>query len=197
MPVLITLESTLVWPEGRPILGPGGEPVDRILKPVNSWVKQFPQILKAGYQSSNEANVLDVGAVARTVDHDGLPQFDASAPAGDDTHGILVGTSTTAPTSTDTDLNIQIADGSAAGQLDYQAMIFPSIVVIAGGRRAVCSRQLDNNSGGLITVEEIAIVVRQATTSGVELFLILHDLITSAIADGTARVFTYNLEFLV
>ena len=61
----------------------------------------------------------------------------------------------------------------------------------------VLSRQFDNNSGGLITVEEVAVVVRMATTAGAQLFLILHDLITSAVADGTSRVFTYNLEFLV
>ena len=197
MPLLITIESVLVGPDGRPMLGPDGEPVDRIVKPTNSWLKQWPQTMKAGMQESSEAGVLDTGSVSRTAIQTPDPQFDASAQAGDNTHGIQVGTSTTAPTSTDNVLGALIASGAGAGQLDYQSHLTPALIAITGGRRVVQSRQVDNNSGGLITVEEIGLAVRQNTTTGVQTFLILRDLITSAIPDGTSRVFTYNLDFLI
>ena len=197
MPLFITLESTLVDRQGNPILGPDGKPVDRILTPTHSWIKQFPLIMKSSMQESSESGALDTSNAAKTVDRTPDPVLDASAPASDDTHGILVGTSTTAPTENDFDLNAQIADGAGAGQLEHQVMIFPVLVNIAGGRRVVCSRQFDNDSGGLITVEEIGMVVRQRTTVDISLMLILHDLITQAIADTTSRVFTYNLEYLV
>ena len=200
MPLLITLESTLVGPKGRPILGPDGEPVDRILKPVNSWVKQFPQILKMSMQHIDELGVLDTSNVSQTITHDPVPQMEADAAAGNDSFGVLVGTSTTAPTSTDVALNAKIAAGAGAGQLDYQAVLTNaglSPISITGGFRVPLSRQVDNNSGGGITVEEIGLVVEHRILAGTAFFLILHDLITSVIPDGTSRVFTYNLDFLV
>lgn len=197
MPLFITLESTLVDRHGNPILAPDGKPVDRILQPTHSWVKQFPAIMKSSMQEISEAGVFDTAGAARTVDRTPDPILDASAPAGDDDHGILVGTSTTAPTEDDTNLNTKILEGTAAGQLEHQVMIFPALVNITGGRRVVCSRQFDNNSGGSITVEEIGMAVRQRTTVDISFMLILHDLITQIIADATSRVFTYNLEYLV
>ena len=202
MPLFIVVESTLVDRDGEPILGPDGMPVDHIIKPTNSWVKQFPQIMKSSMQEASEGPALDTSGASLTIDRTPDPFLDASAPAADDTHGIQLGTSVVAPTSTDNALGALIASGAGAGQLDYQAQLWPgdattAIVAIAGGSRVVGSRQVDNNSGGLITVEEIGLAVRQRTTTGIFFFLILHDLITSAIADGTSRVFTYNLEYLV
>ena len=197
MPLFISIESTLVDRDGKPILDSDGKPVDHIVKPTNSWVKQFPQIMKSCMQESSDGPALDTSGASLTVDRTPDPFLDASAAAADNTHGIQLGTSAVAPTSTDNTLGALIASGAGAGQLDYQVMLFPLVVSIVGGRRVVCSRQVDNNSGGLITVEEIGIAVRQRTTTGVFLFLILHDLITSALADGTSRVFTYNLEYLV
>lgn len=197
MPLFITLESTLVDRQGNPILGPDAKPVDRILKPTHSWVGNFPRIMKSSMQEISESGGLDTSNAARIIDRTPDPILDASSLAGDDTFGLLVGTSTTAPTENDFDLNTKILEGTAAGQLEHQVMIFPVLVNIAGGRRVVCSRQFDNNSGGLITVEEIGMVVRQRTTVDISLMLILHDLITQAIADATSRVFTYNLEYLV
>lgn len=198
----IILESTLVDRDGNPILGPDGRPVDRIVKPTNSWVKQFPQIMKSCMQEISEAGVLDTTGASLTVDRTPGPILDASPAAGDNTHGIQVGTSNVAPTSTDNALGALIASGSAAGELDYQVQLWPgtastALIAIAGGVRIVGSRQVDNNSGGLVTVEEIGLAVRQRATTGIFFFLILRDLITSAIADGTSRVFTYNLEYLV
>lgn len=197
MPIFIVVESTLVDREGNPILGSDGKPVDRVVKHTNSWVKNFPLIMKSSMQEISESGGFDTAGNARIIDRTPDPILDASAPAADDDHGILVGTSTTTPTETDTNLNTKIAEGTAGGQLEHQVMIFPVLVNISGGRRVVCSRQFDNNSGGLITVEEIGLVVRQRTTIDISFMLILHDLITQAIADATSRVFTYNLEYLV
>ena len=202
MALHIILESTLVDRDGNPILGPDGKPVDRIVKPTNSWVKQFPQIMKSCMQEISEAGVLDTSGASLTVDRTPGPILDASPAAGDNTHGIQLGTSNVAPTSTDNALGALIASGAGAGQLDYQVQLWPgtastALIAIAGGVRIVGSRQVDNNSGGLITVEEIGLAVRQRTTTGIFFFLILRDLITSAIPDGTSRVFTYNLEYLV
>ncbi len=202
MALHIILESTLVDRDGNPILSSDGRPVDHIIRSTNSWVKQFPQIMKSCMQEISEAGVLDTSGASLTVDRTPQPILDASPAAGDNTHGIQVGTSNVAPTSTDNALGALIASGAAAGELDYQVQLWPgtastALIAIAGGVRIVGSRQVDNNSGGLITVEEIGIAVRQRTTTGIFFFLILRDLITSAIADGTSRVFTYNLEYLV
>ena len=202
MPLFIVLESTLVDRDGKPVLGSDGRPVDRIVKRTNSWVKQFPQIMKSCMQEISEAGVLDTSGASLTLDRTPQPILDASPAAGDNTHGIQVGTSNVTPTSTDNELGALIASGAGAGQLDYKVQVWPgtastALIAITGGVRIVGSRQVDNNSGGLITVEEIGLAVRQRTTTGVFFFLLLHDLLTSAIADGTSRVFTYNLEYLV
>ena len=167
--------------------------------PTNSWVKQWVQILLCRFQNANLAGVLDTGNVSRTLTAVSSAMVRADAGSSVATHGILVGTSATAPTRDDINLNAQVQHGNGAGQLSHAASVARIPVAITGGYRVTLDRQFANNSGASITVQEIALVVRHTTSVGDQSFLMLHDLVTPAevIPDGGARVFKYNLDFLV
>ena len=167
--------------------------------PTNSWVKQWIQILLCRLQNANLGGVLDTGNASRTLTAVSSVMVRADAGSGVATHGILVGTSATAPTRDDFNLNAQVQNGNGAGQLSHAASVARAPVTITGGYRLTLDRQFANNSGGSITVQEIALVVRHTTSAGDQSFLMLHDLVNpaEAIPDGGARVFKYNLDFLV
>ena len=140
------------------------------------------------------AGVLDTGGVGRSVTWSVDFFMYALAGATVDSFGVLVGTSAVAPTRDDIDLGAKVAHGNGAGQLHHQGAILDSPLVVAGGRRLSISRQFDNNSGGPITVEEVALAVQYV--GGPWYFLALHDSVTEVIPDGDVRVFKYHLDWL-
>jgi len=165
---------------------------------TNSWVKQWLQILLCRLQNANLSGVLDTGNVSRTLTAVSSVMIRGDAGSGVATHGVLVGTSATAPTRDDFALGAQVQHGTGAGQLSHAASVARAPVAITGGYRVTLDRQFANNSGAPVTVEEIALVTRHTTSAGDQSFLLLHDLVSpEIIPDGEARVFKYHLDFLV
>ena len=73
--------------------------------------------------------------------------------------GIVIGTSNTPVAITDYRMGALIAQGFGAGQMDYMAMVINASVVADPNCDFFVSRQMANNSGGLITVRESGIYV--------------------------------------
>ena len=73
--------------------------------------------------------------------------------------GIVIGTSNTPVAISDYRMGALIAQGFGAGQMDYMAMVINASVVADPNCDFFMSRQMANNSGGLITVRESGIYV--------------------------------------
>ncbi len=73
--------------------------------------------------------------------------------------GIVIGTSNTPVAISDYRMGALIAQGFGAGQMDYMAMVINASVVADPNCDFFVSRQMANNSGGLITVRESGIYV--------------------------------------
>lgn len=80
------------------------------------------------------------------------------APAGDDTKGIIVGSGTNAESFEDYCLQTQIMEGSGAGQLNHVQSEEHSISYAALTMKNTLVRYFNNNSGGNIDVNEVALV---------------------------------------
>jgi hypothetical protein len=81
------------------------------------------------------------------------------AGAADDSYGILVGTDDTAETFEDTTLVAKVAHGNSSGQLAIQATNAHVTAYDSGSKTMsdTLSRFFNNNSGGDITIKEVAI----------------------------------------
>ncbi len=195
--IRLSLEVVKVHPDGRH---------ESRVAECNSWLKQWAEILSTMFETpasagASTAGVVDTGGTGRTVETAAPGNASegprANSAAADNTFGIQLGTGSTAVDRDDNALVTLIADGSAAGQLDHLATTFSARVAIAGGYRFTISRQVNNNSGGSITVEEIGLaLLHRISGPSTALFLALRDLVTEAIPDGAARIFRYHLDFI-
>lgn len=172
----------------------------------NSWLKQWAEIFSTMFETAAAAgattsSVLDTGGSGQTVET-AAPGNSSEGPransgAADETFGIQLGTGTTSIDRDDNALVTLIADGSSSTQLDYLATTFSARVAISGGYRFTISRQVNNNSGGTITVKEIGLaLLHRISGPGTAKFLCLRDLVTEAIPTGESRIFRYHLDFI-
>lgn len=89
------------------------------------------------------------------------------AAANNDSYGIQVGSSNTAESFEDFKLNTKILSGSTAGKLAYSASEIPAESYVAGTKTYSVAhiRYFNNNSGGDVTVNEVALSARGNGTS--------------------------------
>ena len=121
-----------------------------------------------------------------------------NAPAANTTYGILVGTGTTAPASLDYVMQTLTAQGSAANQLQYQATAVGSSGVVGSNVDTVIARVLVNGSGGTITIREVGIGITQIDSAGSQrYFLVAHDAVNQAIANGEIAIVSYDVRTTV
>lgn len=85
--------------------------------------------------------------------------FRMNAGAENAAMGIVIGTSNTPVAISDYRMGALIAQGFGAGQMDYMVMVINASVVADPNCDFFVSRQMANNSGGLITVRESGIYV--------------------------------------
>lgn len=81
------------------------------------------------------------------------------APAGNDIFGILVGSGENAESFEDYVLQTPIANGAGAGQLSYIASELPSVSYTDTTLKNGLVRYFNNNSGGSIAVNEVALAI--------------------------------------
>lgn len=119
------------------------------------------------------------------------------APAGDDGHGIQIGTGTNAESFEDYMLQTQIADGTAAGEMSHVESEAHSVSYV-GGTKVLSNefvRYFNNNSGGEISVAEVALVAHLSEPV-IGHYLMARDKLGSAVAvpdTGQLKV-TYTIS---
>lgn len=195
--IRLSLEVVRIRPDGSH---------DSRVSECNSWLKQWAEILSTMFETpasagGSTAGVLDTGGTGRTVET-AAPGNTSEGPransaAADETFGIQLGTGATAVDRDDNALDTLIADGSGSGQLDYLATTFSASVAITDGFRFTISRQVNNNSGGAIAVEEIGLaLLHRISGPATALFLCLRDLVSESIPNGESRIFRYHWDFI-
>ena len=198
---------------------PGGKLVSVVEEEMHSFVRNFfnLQVMSAmcfaapngtvgdadlslarkGGVVVNQTTKMPVIAVRGNVVTDGY-----IAAAGDDTVGIIIGTSATVFSFDDNDLVTQILDGVGAGQMSHIESNLGVLTWSVGTRKFTNEliRFFNNNSGGPITVRESGIVTEagfwlSGGSDSTEDLLMARDVIGSppAVADTGQLKVTYNL----
>lgn len=166
---------------------------DRRVVQTNSWVKQMAQMVLCHLSNANVGSVQDTSGSNQTITPSDSNPWQVVAGAGVINRGLVVGTGTTAVDKDDNDLQTVISNGTGTGNLSYGAQQITGPTAISGGYRVTLTRQVDNNSGAEITIEEIGIRVIHGSS---QFFLILRDLLSEAIPDGESRLMKYHLDLL-
>ena len=125
--------------------------------------------------------------------------FRMNAGAEDPSMGIVIGTSNTPVDVSDYRMGALIAQGLGAGQMDYMAMVINASVVADPNCDFFMSRQMANNSGGLITVRESGIYVmmeRSLSPSWTAYGCVVRDIFTTPqdVPDGGGITIEYTLR---
>jgi hypothetical protein len=172
-----------------------------------SFVRQFMDLLWVQMGMVQEVSYLEL----RDVNNNLLPvafssiNFSTDALANDDLYGILVGTGAVAPTINDYALGTQIADGVGAGELQHGAVTYGMPTASATVSHFTITRDFSNASGGVVTVNEIALYVKghQAWISDYDdrdaldqYFMTIRDVIGGGIAvpNGDTLTVNYRLQ---
>jgi hypothetical protein len=158
-----------------------------------SYVKQFLQILFITMASSvvTTHNIQDTANVTRNPIRDGNT-FLTEAGSGNTSYGIMVGTDTTPVTIDDYSLVAPIAHGSGSGQVQYGGTAFGAPSADSTTSQLTITRNFANNSGALITVNEIALYCKAADANTIYYFMIIRDIISGGIDIPDGQTLTVN-----
>ncbi len=116
----------------------------------------------------------------------------------DDDYGILVGTGTTAETSTDYQIETKIAHGTGSGQLQYAAGDYTAAGVSGSYVEFEVRRTFTNGSGASITVQEAVIYCKTWGAGAYRYFCIARDLTGGvSVPDGQVLTVKYIYRTLV
>jgi len=183
---------------------PGGRVVKRTRwRRSHSYVIAFLKFIRVAFENIG-LSITDTGGVSRIVDRPTAAGFYFMFVfAGDDvsSHGIVVGTGTTAPTNTDYKLEAQIPHGTATGQLDHDAHdVIQGPTEVAGNVDYIFRRNFYNGSGASITVNEVGIYCLSRDTDGVyRYFCLVRDVLPTSVTVGAGYTLTvkYTLRTTV
>lgn len=113
---------------------------------------------------------------------------------GDSNRGVLIGRGSTAVTLNDYKLETPITHGTGTNQLQYSTGTIVAPTTDATTTTLRYSRVFTNNSGSLITVNEVGMTF-YAYVSGERYFLICRDIITPTdVNNGQQLTINYNLK---
>lgn len=153
-----------------------GKLISRVHQRSHSWVRNAYNMMFSNLASKDGTdgafgagllNFKDTGGVVRngatpiTIGNesvDGTANYGYRSAVGDDTRGILVGTGTDAESFEDFVLQTPIADGAGGGQLNHVEGEAHVIDYAALTLKNTLVRYFNNNSGGGIGVNEVALV---------------------------------------
>jgi len=133
---------------------------ERDVMKSHSFVKAFMFCLMVqALQGFSVATCKNTAGVEQTADAR-IFNFKVTAIVGSPTVGITLGTGTTPVDILDFNIETIIPEGVAAGQLNYQAAFVSEPITDATTSSFNISRVAQNNSGGSITIEEMALIGR-------------------------------------
>ncbi|MBA7548010.1 hypothetical protein ES705_40454 [subsurface metagenome] len=118
------------------------------------------------------------------------------APAGDTTHGIVVGSGTDAESFEDFKLQTLITEGSTAGKLNYILSAVPTKAYASLVFTITQFRYMNNNSGGNVSVNEVALTACGGTYGSQTKWITARDKLASTVTvpdTGQLKV-TYTIQ---
>lgn len=189
----IRIEFETLTPEQRRKGEAGSK---RVIENTNSWVSQMVDLLIC-YFSDTDTTVVDrtgLGFTAESTEGHKISTLHSILQGG-----VFVGTGLTAVDRDDIDIEIVIAHGNGAGQLEHIPGVVTKTVSITGGYETQCEKTFNNNSGGDITINEVGLVGLYESTLGLlKQALILHDRISPghAVVNGGSVIVRYFLDWL-
>jgi hypothetical protein len=112
---------------------------------------------------------------------------------------MVIGTGFTPVALTDYILAVQIANGTAGGQMQYMAMSYQIGKISSGANRAYkLIRCFINSSGGAITVKEVGFIARPYNTGvGQYNVLICRDVLGAPVAVNNGELITVEMSFQI
>lgn len=123
---------------------------------ARSWVKAYIDFVRIQIGATS-GPMVDISNAAQTVGPV-ITNLNANGGAGDLTKGPVVGTGSTVVAISDYKLDVLVAHGSGAGQLEYMATpIVGATTVSAPDAYFTIQRVMVNNSGGDITLQEVGL----------------------------------------
>jgi len=175
--------------KGQSKLDPTLMRFDSDQKECRSWVIAFLEHIE-GFTRNIAKSIEDTGNAARTVKaplgYTGSWLMDVYSPIHTITYGIVVGSDSTGETNTDPALNTQIADGTGAGEIEYDGHAYETTAVVGANVDFELRRTFTNNSGGNVDVKELGLYCRSEDTgNNMRYFCLAREVIsTDTIADG-------------
>ena len=164
---------------------------------AKSFVKAFMQILfshMSGQVSSNDRDdrlILNLWTTAWVQCTAWYSNLYMEAAAGSYA-GMVVGSSSTAPTINDNAMGVLISTGTSAGQLAYAACTLAAPASTVSTSQFTVTRNFANSSGGDVTVYEIGIHAQFGTSVTSDYALILRDVISGGIVVPNGQTLTVN-----
>lgn len=202
--VFITLE----------VFDKNGKLIQRHRQRSHSWVRNAYNMLFSELAGKNAAddtfgagklNIKDTGDVVKygaypialhTTQSVDTTSFGYRAPAADDTKGILVGSGTNAESFEDFFLQTQIAEGTGADQLNHVASEAHAITYADTTLTNTLIRYFNNNSGGNVLVNEVALCMRGYAQGALNTWMNSRDKLGSTVTvpdTGQLKV-TYTIQ---
>lgn len=153
-------------------------------KSANSLIKQFIQLLMVGMANANQTinNTLGNPVVVDPA----FTLLNATAALNITTKGILIGSGTTPVTMTDYKIETQLTTNVA-----HAAMIIALENPNASTWRIALSRIFTNNTGGTLSIKEVALYVTSG--SGVVICCAERTLYAVDVPDGYPITFQYKI----
>ncbi len=191
------------------ITNPDGTVVKEWTEPAHSLNYNFALLIWALW-SASQAEMTDTGGTAIYVQGASGGAWSVTAPSGNSTYGIVIGSGASAgstPSPTAYKLVAQIPAGTNSGQIEYGATSVGSPSQSGQTTSFTISRSFTNVSGSTINVTEIGIIVyvtgfamtTVSTNTAVssDYFLIAYDIPSSAIAVQNGQTLTITYTFSV
>jgi hypothetical protein len=150
---------------------------------VIGFMKHLEFVLAHAYGTTPDpVSTPDSTGSSQTISNNNVSNTCAcEAPGNDSSYGILVGTGTTAVTTSDYAVETQITHGSGGGQLNHGACVVGGAVDAGSGCTLTISRQFGNASGSQITIRELCLCSK---TYSNKVYLLSRDIVTQAVDNG-------------
>jgi len=201
----VQLRATLTFK----ITDANGTVIKEWTEPAHSLNTNFATIIWALWNAA-QGELTDTGGTAIYIQGASGGAWAVTAPSGNTSYGILVGSGATAgstPSPSTYKLSAQIPQGTSSGQIEYGAVSLAAVGVSGQTSSFTISRSFTNVSGASLSVTEIGLAVymtgfamtnvstNSAVTSGY--FLIAYDIPSSAISVANGQTLTITYTFSV
>jgi len=190
--------------------------IRKLYQKSHSFLQQFIGLLQLAMANITNGSLTITGGTAQTPEFEEVSGTTSvilnvmtagfGASSGVSTYGIVIGTGTTANSTSTYALASQIANGTGAGQMQYGAMSISSPTASGNTISFNLSRSFTNSSGGTINVNEIGIYAKNSfqtagttPTTITNYFDLARDVLasTQAIANGSSLSVTYTIQITI